>query len=255
MPQRRPTPMPRAVAREAARRLRALADPAVAAGGRRFFTRRDAICLYGVTTAAVRGLAREIAREVRLTWSTRHAITLCNILIEHRCHEAKLVGILVLGRFSATYPRTLLGTAARWIRAGHVANWAAVDVLCAEVTARLVDRHPELAPRVTAWSRTRNRWMRRAAAVTLVPHARSGAHLDQAYAVADQLMSEREDLVQKACGWLLREAGTTDAERLVAYLVRHGPALPRTTLRYAIERFPPGRRRQLLRATRARPSG
>jgi 3-methyladenine DNA glycosylase AlkD len=242
------------VERDAIRRLRALADPGIAASATRFFKPGDAISLYGVKTAAVRRVAGEIFRDVRSSWLVHHAITLCEILVPHRRHEAKLVGMLVVGRFRATLPRTLLGTARRWIRTGHLANWAAIDALCAEITAPLVGRHPDLAQRVVTWSRARDRWIRRAAAVTFVPHARHGAHLDHAYAVADRLMREREDLVQKACGWLLKEAGTTDVERLVGYLKRHGSALPRTTLRYAIERFPPSRRRHLLHATRSRPA-
>ncbi len=58
------------------------------------------------------------------------------------------------------------------------------------------------------------------------------------------------DLIQKAVGWLLREAGKADAGRLERYLRANGPKIPRTTVRYAIERFPSAKRRELLGATR-----
>ena len=61
---------------------------------------------------------------------------------------------------------------------------------------------------------------------------------------------DREDLIQKAVGWALREAGKSDMGRLEQYLRENGPRIPRTTLRYAIERFSPRRRRELLVATR-----
>ena len=61
---------------------------------------------------------------------------------------------------------------------------------------------------------------------------------------------DEEDLIQKAVGWMLREAGKADPARLERYLRQHGPAIPRTTVRYAIERFPPAKRLALLRATR-----
>ena len=67
------------------------------------------------------------------------------------------------------------------------------------------------------------------------------------------LAGDGEDLMHKACGWLLREAGKTDPARLEAFLRRHGPALPRTTVRYAIERFDPQRRARLLAETRGAP--
>jgi 3-methyladenine DNA glycosylase AlkD len=58
------------------------------------------------------------------------------------------------------------------------------------------------------------------------------------------------DVIQKAVGWTLREAGKADANRLERYLRAHGPAVPRTTLRYAIERFPAVKRASLMMATR-----
>ena len=67
--------------------------------------------------------------------------------------------------------------------------------------------------------------------------------------------TDREDLVQKAVGWMLREAGRTDPARLERFLRANGSRTPRTTLRYAIERFPEATRLALLEATRATPRG
>jgi 3-methyladenine DNA glycosylase AlkD len=64
------------------------------------------------------------------------------------------------------------------------------------------------------------------------------------------LHSANADVIQKAVGWTLREAGKFDAGRLERYLRAHGPEIPRTTLRYAIERFAPQKRTSLMKATR-----
>ena len=101
-----------------------------------------------------------------------------------------------------------------------------------------------------AWARDRNMWVRRASIVGLIPRARRGEALDLVYEIARRLHSDREDLVQKAVGWTLREAGKTDMPRLERYLRANAAIIPRTTLRYAIERFPPERRREILIATR-----
>jgi 3-methyladenine DNA glycosylase AlkD len=93
--------------------------------------------------------------------------------------------------------------------------------------------------------------VRRASAVSLLASIRKGAALDEAYDVARVLHADREDLIQKAVGWMLREAGKVDTGRLERYLRANGPSIPRTTVRYAIERFPLAKRRALLNATRS----
>lgn len=103
-----------------------------------------------------------------------------------------------------------------------------------------------------AWSKHPNMWVRRASIVGLLPLARKGQALDLLYEIAARLHKDTEDLIQKAVGWALREAGKPDVVRLERYLRANGPSIPRTTLRYAIERFPPGKRRALLVATKAR---
>ena len=93
-------------------------------------------------------------------------------------------------------------------------------------------------------------WVRRASIVGLIPCARRGESLDLVYEIARRLHPDREDLIQKAVGWTLREGGKTDMPRLERYLRANGAAIPRTTLRYAIERFPEKERRAILAATR-----
>jgi 3-methyladenine DNA glycosylase AlkD len=100
------------------------------------------------------------------------------------------------------------------------------------------------------WSSDRNMWVRRASIVGLIQRARRGDSLDLVYGIAKRLHADGEDLIQKAVGWALREAGKTDMPRLERYLRANGAAIPRTTLRYAIERFPPSRRAALLQETR-----
>jgi 3-methyladenine DNA glycosylase AlkD len=100
-----------------------------------------------------------------------------------------------------------------------------------------------------AWSRDRNMWVRRASMVSLLRPIRAGLALDLAYEIAERLHADDHDLIQKAVGWVLREAGKMDTTRLERYLRTHGRSIPRTTVRYAIERFPAGTRRTLLKVT------
>lgn len=88
-------------------------------------------------------------------------------------------------------------------------------------------------------------WDRRIAIVTTWHFIRNG-QLDDVYALAEQLLADREDLMHKATGWMLREAGKKDMKRLKAFLKKHHAQMPRTMLRYAIEKFPEDKRKAAL---------
>jgi 3-methyladenine DNA glycosylase AlkD len=164
--------------------------------------------------------------------------------------ETKSVGIEIVARFRRYFTPALMARWKRWLSDNHSANWATTDSICGVLIGPLLVDHPELADRLRGWSKDRNMWVRRASIVGLISLIRKGNHLDIAYEIARTLHSDQEDLIQKAVGWTLREAGKVDSQRLEKYLRTEGPQIPRTTVRYAIERFPVGKRRQLLKATR-----
>lgn len=238
-----------ATARQAVASLQRVGSARRAAGMRRYFKRDEAVAFFGVATPALRRIAAAVAQAHRGAWDARAAVAFCDAMLRHPELEAKSVGLLVLGRWRRTYPRGLVRTARAWLAAGRCATWAAVDLLAPEVLQPLVEQFPDLAATIATWTSARSLWVRRAAAVTFVRFARHGRHLGLAYDVADRLLADEHDLIHKATGWLLREAGKTDARRLERFLRARGPRVPRTALRYAIERFPPERRRALLRET------
>jgi len=241
-------PSPEAVAREALAQLRAKADPARARGAEAYF--KETIRAFGVRAIEVRQIATGIARRVRRDWTVAEAIRLCDLLLPRPELEAKGVAILVLHRFRRTFPKQLFDTVHDWLANDLLANWASVDALCPLVVGALVAAHPPLRRRLEAWARADNRWVRRASLVSLLKLTRRPEYRGTIYAMAARHFDSDDDLVQKAAGWLLREVGKADMAALEAFLRQHGPRIPRTTLRYSIERFPPARRRELLEVTR-----
>ncbi len=241
-------------ARDVLTQLRRRGSATRAAGMRAYFKRDETVRFFGVALPDVRRMAREVWLARRVTWLVADATRFCDALIRRPEFEAKSVGVLVLARWHRQFPRGLLRRVRAWLSTGHCASWAAVDLVAPSLITPLLDRYPELERDVTRWTVARSLWVRRAAAVTFVPFARRGRSLDAAYTVAAALVPDRHDLIHKAVGWLLREAGKTDPRRLERFLLERGPTIPRTTVRYAIERFPPEARARLLRATRA-PAG
>jgi 3-methyladenine DNA glycosylase AlkD len=239
----------RHAAESARKQLERRSRPAGEFDAKRYFRGATDLGFYNVGTTAVRGLAHEIARENRATWTIDHACSFADILIQDRYLEVKSLGIEVLARFRRSFTPALLRIWKGWLAGNHSANWATTDAICGLLIGPLVLANPSLVYRMPVWARDKNMWVRRAAAVGLIPSVRKGIGLAVAYQVARTLQDDREDLIHKAVGWMLREAGKADLTRLEKYLRANGPRIPRTTVRYAIERFDEKKRRDLLRAT------
>jgi 3-methyladenine DNA glycosylase AlkD len=245
-------PTPRTIASEIKRGLRRIADQQVAERGRAFF--KEPVRLMGVRAADMHRIAREVYVRVRSHWQLEQAVSLCDLLLPDGRFEVRAVAILLCERFSQSFRKSLFVKAQQWIEAGYCDSWGMVATICPCVLGPLIARYPELSARTRRWTRSANRWLRRAAAVSFVKLARRGKHLDEAYDIAGRLLADPDDLVRKATGWLLREAGRTDHTLLEAFVREHGRKCSRTTLRYAIEHFPEPSRKQILHETRKSPS-
>ena len=219
----------------------------------RYFRGADDLRFLNVGTATVRQLGRAIAREHGDAWGVTGGLAFAAALVPDRYLEVKGVGIETLACFRREFTPELLRVWKGWLAKNYSANWATTDSICGSLIGPLLIAHPRLARVMLTWARDPNLWVRRASAVALIPTLRRGNMLDTAYKIARRLHADREDLLQKAVGWMLREAGKTDPARLETYLRANGPRMPRTTVRYAIERFPVAKRRELLAITKGRP--
>lgn len=242
-------PTPEDIARKGIARMKALADPEKAVQAQRYF--KEAISSYGLTADDSRALAREMYLLVKDGWSLKEAVELCEILLPNKYLEAKGLATIIFLRFHKEFGRPVFGLIKTWLARDYLDNWAAVDLLCPDGLGTLLERNPDLVPKIKAWTVHPNRWVKRASAVAFIKLARRGKCLDAAYQIAGRLFPCGDDLIEKANGWLLREAGKTDMARLERFLLRLRGRIPRTTLRYAIERFPEAKRRVLLEKTRA----
>jgi 3-methyladenine DNA glycosylase AlkD len=231
--------------------LKAAGSPDRAAQSHVYFKDYEDVRFYGLAVPEVRAVEREFFASVKGVWTLEDALNLCDLLIREPQLESKQIGIEVLARFKRQFTAGLLDNIKGWLADDHCSNWATTDCLCSLMLAPLIQQHPELIEGLKRWARDENLWVRRASAVPLTGLARRGQQLDDAYEIAEALFDYPEDLIHKATGWLLRDAGKTDPARLEAFLLSHGPRIPRTALRYAIENFLPEKRKLLLRKTKA----
>ena len=120
----------------------------------------------------------------------------------------------------------------------YIDNWAKCDTLCNHTVAAFIEKYPDYVKYLKGWTKSDNRWLRRAAAVTLILPARKGLFLNDVFEIADSLLLDKDDLVQKGYGWMLKEAGKVHQQAVFDYVMKYKAVMPRTALRYAIEKFP-----------------
>jgi 3-methyladenine DNA glycosylase AlkD len=190
----------------------------------------------GVTTPLLRGLAREFMllplNDVRR-------------LMQSRVHDEQSLGVAILRRRfekgSEAEQETVFRFYVRHRRL--VCSWDAVDDSAPNIVGPyLLERNKKLLYQL---ARSPRLWDRRIAMVSTLYFIRRG-HISDTLKLAEVLLDDEEDLIHKATGWMLREVGKQDLPALKRFLKTHRATMPRTMLRYAIEKFPDGERRRYL---------
>ncbi len=222
---------------EAARHaLHQLFDPVRSKTQRGFFKNSGEDTFLGVPTASVRKIAKEFGN-----------LPLPDIrsLMQSAVHdERSLANMILCSQFQKSSEAGQRKIFDFYIRNRKlIRDWDGVDGSAPYIVGPwLLDRDKALLYELAQSARL---WDRRIAIVSTWWFIRKG-HVEDAFALAKILLHDREDLIQKATGWMLREAGKKDIRALDLFLRLHHASMPRTTLRYAIERFPPEKRQAYL---------
>jgi len=222
--------------------LRANSDEQTRVGGMRFF--KETVLLYGVKTAAVTAMARKYFNELRHI-SKPEVFSLCEQLWASGYLEESFIACHWSYECHARFEPADFAVLEGWVT-HYVTNWASCDTLCNHTVGAFVQMYPACIESLKRWARSDNRWVRRAAAVSLIIPVRNGAFLDEALAIADILLTDQDDMVQKGYGWLLKAAAEVHQQEVLDYVVRNRAAMPRTALRYAVEKMPPELRRRAM---------
>lgn len=129
----------------------------------------------------------------------------------------------------------------RWVN-----NWDLVDLSAYKIVGNFLLQHPEKVGVLRKFAESQNMWERRISIVSTFAFIRLG-EIDLTMELAEKLLDNSEDLMHKAVGWMLRECWKRDEGAVEAFLIRHYERLPRTTLRYAIERMEEAKRKRFLK--------
>lgn len=225
--------------------LRAAAEPAHREGSRAFF--KETINPLGVRVKALNELVARHWRQVR-GLDTPAMLALCDTLWDSGVFEEPVVASKWCGRALPRLGPEAFPVFGRWLST-RVDNWAHCDVLCTKCLGELFAPRPELLDQTTPWLTSQNRWLRRGAAVSLVPPARRGLFLERVFRVADALLEDEDDLVRKGYGWMLKEASKPWPQEVLDFVLTRRRRMPRVALRYAIELLPTDWRKQAMAKT------
>lgn len=228
--------------------VRAAADPRIASSSAWFFKTGPGEYGEGDKFLGIRvGTQRKLAREYQSL-----PLESVDRLLQSPYHEERLLSLLILcrkfARGEAKQQREIYNLYLR--RTRWINNWDLVDTSARDIVGGyLFDKSRRPLYRL---ARSRDLWRRRIAIIAtakFIPHDQ----FEDTLALATLLLTDREDLIHKATGWMLREVGIRDKNSLRAFLDQHAHVMPRTMLRYSIERLPSGERKSYLSIKRTIP--
>ncbi|MCB9799110.1 DNA alkylation repair protein [Candidatus Nomurabacteria bacterium] len=207
---------------------------------------KDPIKSFGVAVPQVRTIAKESFAHIKHL-SKSEIFSICETLADGGRQEEILISFDWALRLKKEYEPSDISRFEKWLKK-YVSNWALCDDLCTRNIGYLIFRFPEVIPKVVQWSQGKNKWLRRASAVSFIYAARRGQAFDDIILVSNALLSDSEDMVQKGYGWALKEASKCFAEEVYDYLAIHTQDMPRTAFRYALEKLPQNWKSELMNA-------
>jgi len=218
-------------------------DPKTQASFQRFF--KETVKAYGIKSKTIGIITREYFAQIKHL-SKKEIFKYCEELYKSGYEEESWIASNWVYMFHNQFTKRDIEIFQRWIDK-YIDDWAKCDTFCNHTMGALIDKYPELISELKIWAKSPNRWMKRASAVSLIIPARNGRHLKDIFEIADILLLDKDDMVQKGYGWMLKEASHNHQKEVFDYVVAHKDVMPRTALRYAIEKMPDVLRKEAMK--------
>jgi 3-methyladenine DNA glycosylase AlkD len=205
---------------------------------------KEEIKSRGWYTGELRKMAVRFRRTIIREQGLEFLVKVADRLFRGRVLEEKVLAVFLLEKLVDQLGDREFRLFESWLP--RVTSWADHDGLVHYLIAPLVAAKPARARHVFAWARSAHRWHRRAACVALIQGTRQKKYLPEIKRLANVLLHDEDDMVQKGLGWLLRETAKADAGRTVPYLMKIRRKAPRLVLRTACETVPANIRARIL---------
>ncbi len=212
----------------------------------RFF--KEPVNIYGLKSAFVTKLATEQFKAIKRE-PKNVVFALCEELWQSGYMEESFIACNWAYAMRKSFEPSDLMIFERWVDQ-YVRNWASCDTLCNHTIGTFIEMYPQLLANLKEWALASNLWKRRAAAVSLIIPAKKGLFIPEVFEIATTLLMDREDLVQKGYGWMLKAVSQSNAInqlQVFEFILSHKAVMPRTALRYAIEKMPEAMKKEAMK--------
>ncbi|MBT4120550.1 MAG: DNA alkylation repair protein [Candidatus Magasanikbacteria bacterium] len=206
---------------------------------------KEPIKIYGVRSGNLKEIGKKYWPEVK-DMNKKDFFLFVEELLKSSYNEESGLAFKWLFRRKSEYVKNDFKIFESWLKK-YVTNWGKCDDFCTHAFGELILQFPELILKTKSWSKSKNRWLRRASAIIFIfPIRKDKRFLKDIFAVSDVLLQDSDDLVQKGYGWTLKEASNIYQKQVFDFVVKRKDKMPRTALRYAIEKMPKNLKKQAM---------
>ncbi|MEN9334661.1 MAG: hypothetical protein RLY35_1841 [Bacteroidota bacterium] len=229
--------------REIRHSLEAMSTPERKASTLRFF--KQPVQVIGVSNPMTQGVGRKVIQEIKGE-SKEWSFQLAERLFETGYLEEALLACQIVFSRKRNFEETDFKIFETWINQ-YIHNWAVCDTFCNQSVGHLLMAFPKCVPLILPWSLHDNLWMRRACAVSFIYPAKRELFIEEQMNIALILLEDKEDMVQKGYGWMLKVLSQKQLTLVFNFIEKYKVRIPRTALRYAIEKMPKNLKEQAMR--------
>lgn len=200
----------------------------------------------GLKTITIRRLSAKLFRSLE-DKNIDNVFSVCEEFLEQHDWAMGVIAFDWANRVQEQYNEYTFDIFESWL-IKYVRGWGDCDDFCTHAFGVLLIQDHQLFDRIFKWTNHSDFWMRRAAAVILIPsifHDRY--HMFDPFRISDALMQDQNDLVLKGYGWMLKILSTKEKDKVYEYLLKNKNIMPRTAFRYALEKMDRNDKEQLMK--------
>jgi 3-methyladenine DNA glycosylase AlkD len=210
-------------------------DPVYKQGADNYF--KEKIKIYGARTPVARKISARYFKEIK-AFKKNKIFSICETLLKTGYGEESTIAFDWAFRLRNQYEKKDFKIFESWLKK-YVSDWGKCDNFSTHAFGHFIYKFPEFLKKIKLWTKSKNRWLRRASAVILIyPIRRSEKFLNHVLRTADILLTDSDDMIQKGYGWMLKETSNIYPKQVLNYVMSNKEKMPRTALRYAIEKYP-----------------